>query len=98
MAKYVGIKRGDFRVTHEINEYYCCRCGHSCTDHDNFCRKCGGAFKKDVATNHDDFCHGFEAGYAVAKLDYSDELRQLRDCLRAILDRGEAPAHVMSDE
>ena len=41
---------------------------------------------------------GFARGFACAMDIAHNDIRQLRMCLRAILEKGEAPAHVMSDE
>lgn len=41
---------------------------------------------------------GYIAGSNNAWGEAHLEMKRLRDCLRAILSRGEAPAHVMSDE
>lgn len=40
---------------------------------------------------------GYDDGYVAARDYYLDECKQLRDCLRAILGDGEAPARVMDD-
>lgn len=50
MAEYVGIKVGKLHETTEMSEYYCARCGYPVTDHDSFCRECGGAFQRGPAS------------------------------------------------
>lgn len=40
---------------------------------------------------------GYDDGYVAARDYYLAEWKQLRDCLRAILGDGEAPARVMDD-
>lgn len=42
----------------------------------------------DYHAGYDDGC---DDGYKTATMQYENELRQLRDALRAMLDRGEAP-------
>lgn len=44
------------------------------------------------------YAEGYSDGHTDAWAEASIEMKRIRDCLRAILDRGEAPAHVMSDE
>lgn len=43
----------------------------------------------------DGYANGYDKGYLIATLDVREELeadnKRLRDCLRAMLDRGEAP-------
>lgn len=39
----------------------------------------------------DAYMRGYEAGYTYAKRESLDEMQQLRECLRAILDGGETP-------
>lgn len=48
MSVYVGLKRGKVHESTEISEYYCGRCGYPVTDHDSYCRECGGAFQKGL--------------------------------------------------
>lgn len=50
MSEYVGIKAGALHEHTELSEYYCARCGHPATDHDSYCRECGGAFQRSFAT------------------------------------------------
>ena len=50
MSEYVGIKAGALHEHTEISEYYCARCGYPVTDHDSYCRECGGAFQRSFAT------------------------------------------------
>lgn len=50
MSKYVGIKAGTLHEHTELSEYYCARCGCPVTDHDSYCRECGGAFQRSFAT------------------------------------------------
>lgn len=44
--EYVGTKIGKCHEDKEISEYYCGRCGYPVSDHDSFCKECGGAFQK----------------------------------------------------
>lgn len=50
MSEYVGIKAGAPHEHTELSEYYCARCGYPVTDHDSYCRECGGAFQRSLAT------------------------------------------------
>lgn len=50
MSEYVGIKAGELHERTELSEYYCARCGCPVTDHDSYCRECGGAFQRSFAT------------------------------------------------
>lgn len=50
MSEYVGIKAGALHEHTELSEYYCARCGCPVTDHDSYCRECGGAFQRSFAT------------------------------------------------
>lgn len=50
MSVYVGLKCGKVHESAEVSEYYCGGCGHPVTDHDSYCRECGGAFQEDFAT------------------------------------------------
>lgn len=43
------MKTGDVHERTELSEYYCARCGYPVTDHDSYCRECGGAFRKGLA-------------------------------------------------
>lgn len=51
MSSYVGFKIGK-AVEHKayISEYYCGGCGYPVSDHDSYCPECGGAFRKEDAT------------------------------------------------
>lgn len=40
---YVGLVLGKYREKTENSNYYCGRCGYPVTDHDSYCRECGGA-------------------------------------------------------
>lgn len=44
------------------------------------------------------YAEGYSDGHTDAWAEASLEMKRLCDCLCAILGRGEAPAHVMSDE
>lgn len=48
MSGYVGLKTGDVHERIELSEYYCARCGYPVTDHDSYCRECGGAFRSEA--------------------------------------------------
>lgn len=49
-VEYVGLKIGDLvHENKEVSEYYCGRCGYPVSDHDSFCRECGGAFQESFA-------------------------------------------------
>lgn len=50
MSEYAGIKAGALHEHTELSEYYCARCGYPVTDHDSYCRECGGAFQRSFAT------------------------------------------------
>lgn len=50
MSEYVGIKAGALHEHTELSEYYCAHCGYPVTDHDSYCRECGGAFQRSFAT------------------------------------------------
>ena len=50
MSEYVGLKAGALHEHTELSEYYCARCGYPVTDHDSYCRECGGAFQRSFAT------------------------------------------------
>lgn len=52
MSNFVGLKCGKVHTTTEISEYYCSRCGYPVTDHDSYCRECGGTFQKGFETEH----------------------------------------------
>ena len=51
MSVYVGFKIGKARERKAyISEYYCGGCGLPVSDHDSYCPECGGAFRKEDAT------------------------------------------------
>ncbi len=50
MSVYVGLKQGKIHECKERSEYYCGGCGYPVTDHDSYCRECGGAFQESFAT------------------------------------------------
>ena len=51
MSVYVGFKIGKARERKAyISEYYCGECGWPVSDHDSYCPECGGAFRKEDAT------------------------------------------------
>lgn len=51
MSVYVGFKIGKARERKSyISEYYCGACGYPVSDHDRYCPECGGAFRKEDAT------------------------------------------------
>ena len=51
MSVYVGFKIGKARERKAyISEYYCGGCGWPVSDHDRYCSECGGAFRKEDAT------------------------------------------------
>ena len=51
MRVYVGFKIGKARERKAyISEYYCGACGWPVSDHDSYCPECGGAFRKEDAT------------------------------------------------
>lgn len=53
MSVYVGFKIGKARERKAyISEYYCGACGWPVSDHDSYCPECGGAFRKEDATEH----------------------------------------------
>ena len=51
MSVYVGFKIGK-ATEHKsyFSEYYCNGCGYPVSDHDSYCPECGGAFRKEDAT------------------------------------------------
>lgn len=49
MGKFVGLKKGNLHEGECQSEYYCAGCGYPVTDHDSFCRECGGAFQECFA-------------------------------------------------
>lgn len=51
MSVYVGFKIGKaIERKAYISEYYCGACGFPVSDHDSYCPECGGAFRKEDAT------------------------------------------------
>ena len=51
MSVYVGFKVGKAKERKAyVSEYYCGGCGYPVSDHDSYCPKCGGAFRKEDAT------------------------------------------------
>lgn len=51
MSVYVGFKIGEAKERKAyISEYYCGGCGWPVSDHDSYCPECGGAFRKEDAT------------------------------------------------
>ena len=51
MSVYVGFKIGKAKERKAyVSEYYCGRCGWPVSDHDSYCPECGGAFRKENAT------------------------------------------------
>ena len=52
MSVYVGFKisKASERKAY-ISEYYCGGCGWPVSDHDRYCPECGGAFRKEDATD-----------------------------------------------
>lgn len=51
MSVFVGLKCGKVHTRTETSEYYCARCGYPVTDHDSYCRECGGTFQKSFETD-----------------------------------------------
>ena len=61
MSVYVGFKIGKARERKAyISECYCGACGWPVSDHDSYCPECGGAFRKEDATERT--CHAVEKG------------------------------------
>ena len=48
MIEYVGLVKGKVHDKHEMSEYYCGGCGYPVTDHDSYCRECGGALHEGM--------------------------------------------------
>ena len=48
MSEYVGLVKGKVHDRREISEYYCGGCGYPVTDHDSYCRECGGALHEGM--------------------------------------------------
>lgn len=56
MSTYVGFKIGKAKERKAYtSEYYCGGCGYPVSDHDSYCHECGGAFRKEDATERT--CH-----------------------------------------
>ena len=56
MSVYVGFKIGKAKERKAyVSEYYCGGCGWPVSDHDSYCPECGGAFRKEDATERT--CH-----------------------------------------
>lgn len=49
MSEYVGLVKGKVHDKREMSEYYCGGCGYPVTDHDSYCRECGGALHEGMA-------------------------------------------------
>ena len=47
MSEYVGLKQGKVHDRREMSEYYC-GCGYPVTDHDSYCRECGGRLHEGI--------------------------------------------------
>ena len=48
MSEYVGLRKGKVHDRREMSEYYCGGCGYPVTDHDSYCRECGGALHEGM--------------------------------------------------
>lgn len=48
MSEYVGLKQGKVHDRREMSEYYCGGCGYPVTDHDSYCRECGGRLHEGI--------------------------------------------------
>ena len=48
-GEYVGVRTGPLHEGESPSEYYCARCGYPVTDHDSYCRECGGAFQRSFS-------------------------------------------------
>lgn len=69
MSVYVGFKLGKATKHHAyISEYYCGGCGYPVSDHDSYCPECGGAFRKEDATERIVCCK--DCKHFVNPLDY----------------------------
>ncbi len=94
MSEYVGIKAGELHELTELSEYYCARCGYPVTDHDSYCRECGGAFQRSFATEPCDrnalleLAEDVDEAAAMAVvMDASKGAKMLADLLRDIARR-----------
>lgn len=95
MSEYVGIKAGALHEHTELSEYYCARCGYPVTDHDSYCRECGGAFQRSFATepcNRDALLalademdglglSGFSSGWSSGAVNVGSFARRIREAL-----------------
>ena len=50
MSEYVGLVKGKVHDKYETSEYYCGGCKYPVTDHDSYCRECGGALHEGMGT------------------------------------------------
>lgn len=48
MSEYVGLVKGKVHDKCEMSEYYCGGCGYPVTDHDSYCRECGGRLHEGI--------------------------------------------------
>lgn len=95
MSEYVGIKAGELHERTELSEYYCARCGYPVTDHDSYCRECGGAFQRSFATEPCDRdallalademdglgLSGFSSGWSSGAVNVGSFARRIREAL-----------------
>lgn len=70
MSEYVGLKQGKVHDKREMSEYYCGGCGWPVTDHDSYCRECGGALHESYGKvpeqgerDDDSECESYDAGF-----------------------------------
>ena len=70
MSEYVGLKQGKVHDRREISEYYCGGCGYPVTDHDSYCRECGGALHESYGQvpeqgkrENEGECESYDAGF-----------------------------------
>lgn len=70
MNEYAGLVQGKVHDRREISEYYCGGCGWPVTDHDSYCRECGGALHKGMAESrwHELFGTPEKAAWTVLQL------------------------------
>ena len=60
---FVGLVRGKHHERTENSDCYCGRCGYPVTDHDSYCRECGGAFHElFIQLNGDKSWHDIALG------------------------------------
>ena len=77
MSVYVGFKIGKASERKAyISEYYCGGCGWPVSDHDRYCPECGGAFRKEDATELT--CEGC----VIPERDYGHAPSPCMSCLR----------------